>query len=214
MQEDDNYGFRNPAAFAAAQRGDLENAIIASTPGGIERQEAAGQQELCQSGKLPIRAPWDALKRMGFEQKEPVEPVDGIFYNVIFPKGWSLKPTEHSMWNYLLDANGSKRARVFYKAAFYDRSATLYLEQRFEIDAHIRTEENELSDSKIFAAVKDNKTNDFATQIYKFEFDPKADEFDKEKGRYGVRDKARNELKEWLDKNYPEWGNPEAYWAD
>ena len=43
----------NPAALAAASRGDLANALIASTPGGIERQEAAGQRTLVESAMLP-----------------------------------------------------------------------------------------------------------------------------------------------------------------
>ena len=43
----------NPAAIIALAQGDIENALIAATPGGIEAQEARGQQEFAANSTLP-----------------------------------------------------------------------------------------------------------------------------------------------------------------
>lgn len=112
----------NPAALSAALRGDLKNASIASTPGGIEAQEAKGQKDLCVSSKLPkdIRGGREQFEEMGVKF---LDDTDGIFVNVELPPKWKLEPTDHSMWNNLVDEKGNKVAEIFYKAAFYDRNA-------------------------------------------------------------------------------------------
>ena len=56
-------------------------------------------------------------------------PNDALFQYVTLPEGWHKQPTEHSMWSHLLDDKDRKRASIFYKAAFYDRSAQLHLEE-------------------------------------------------------------------------------------
>lgn len=120
----------NPAAVRAIAKGDIENAIVASKPGGIERQEAAGQAKAVQQQKLPIkgtfhnRPEWEAL---GFVFGE--RDSDGLFVNVTFPEGWKLKRTDHSMWTDLFDEAGKKRASMFYKAAFYDTDAFIRFEK-------------------------------------------------------------------------------------
>lgn len=44
----------NPASLKALLDGDIENAIVASTPGGIRQQEAQAQKDLVNSEKFPI----------------------------------------------------------------------------------------------------------------------------------------------------------------
>ena len=53
---------------------------------------------------------------------------DDLFTDVKLPQGWRIQPTNHSMWSDLLDEAGVKRAAIFYKAAFYDRSAFIRFE--------------------------------------------------------------------------------------
>ncbi len=100
-----------------------ENLMVASTPGGIEEQEAQGQRNLCSSSKLPkeihqgSRADFEAMGiKFGTD-------ADDLFVNVTLPPSWEIRPTGHSMWSELVDAEGKVRAGIFYKAAFYDRSA-------------------------------------------------------------------------------------------
>jgi hypothetical protein len=95
----------------------------------IERQEAAGQQELVNASVLP--ADCDSASRAALEAAGVVfgEPVAGdpIFVNVTLPDGWKKVATDHSMWSDLVDGDGKKRAGIFYKAAFYDRNARMYV---------------------------------------------------------------------------------------
>lgn len=101
--------------------------VLGGNPGAIERQEAQGQQELAASSQLPREGLGEAhtkefgIKVLGTSQ-------DPLFEDVRLPEGWKIQPTSHSMWSDLLDASGVKRAAIFYKAAFYDRNATIYWE--------------------------------------------------------------------------------------
>lgn len=87
-------------------------------------QEARGQRQLVHSDRLPSdvrgdRAQWEAL---GFTFGEP-DPDDPMFMPATLPDGWVKRPTDHSMWSVIADNLGRERVEVFYKAAFYDRSA-------------------------------------------------------------------------------------------
>lgn len=118
-----------PAAVSAAARGDLENFLVAATPGGIERQEAMGQAAIVGTRDiLPKECQREQLEKLGFVFGKDS---DDLFVNVTFPAGWSKKATDHSMWSDLLDAKGRKRGSIFYKAAFYDRAAHMSLTQRY-----------------------------------------------------------------------------------
>lgn len=105
-----------------------EDVMAALIPGGIERQEKAGQIEQSFLETLPRQ--FNGCSQADFEQlgfKFSGVVVDEIFVETEFPKGWRKSPTEHSMWTDILDDKGQKRASIFYKAAFYDRSAFVSL---------------------------------------------------------------------------------------
>ena len=89
----------------------------------IENQEAQGQTQFVESMQLPteIRGK-EILEKAGVKFGEPC-PDDPIFCNAELPKGWKKQATDHSMWSDLVDENGTIRAQIFYKAAFYDRNA-------------------------------------------------------------------------------------------
>lgn len=116
-----------PAALRALLNGDLENFEVASTPGGIEKQEAQGQKDFVASESLPRLCPRQDLEKLGFVFGENIDGDSGLFVQVKMPKGWKKRATEHSMWSELIDDKGEARASIFYKAAFYDRSAFLRL---------------------------------------------------------------------------------------
>lgn len=115
----------NPAALNAALKGDLENALVANTPGGIERQERAGQRTLCESAILPkeLRGTTrEELTALGFVFGTDV---DELFVRCDLPAGWQKRGSDHSMHSDLVDDTGNVRAHIFYKAAFYDRRADM-----------------------------------------------------------------------------------------
>ena len=99
--------------------------LLTALPGGIEAQERRGQHELVNSTNLPTDcSPEDQAKlEAAGVVFGAVVPDDDIFREATLPQGWQLKATEHSMWSELVDQEGAVRASVFYKAAFYDRSA-------------------------------------------------------------------------------------------
>ena len=116
-----------PAVLAARVNDEPGNALIAATPGGIEAQEAAGQKALCASSKIPQsmrRCSRQDFEALGFVFSDKPSD-DSLFVNVTMPAGWKMQPTDHSMWNYIVDETGKKRFAIFYKAAFYDRRADI-----------------------------------------------------------------------------------------
>ena len=103
----------------------IENFLVATEPRGIEAQEAQGQRELVNSQVLPteiIHSSQADMEELGFIFGEKVAG-DEIFRHVELPEGWSKKGSDHSMWSYVVDERGIDRVGIFYKAAFYDRSA-------------------------------------------------------------------------------------------
>ena len=93
----------------------------------IERQERDGQSQIVNSDRLPTKcgdhAPWLAL---GFTFGDP-DPSDPLFMPATLPPGWKRKATDHSMGSVIVDTLGRERVSIFYKAAFYDRSAHMSL---------------------------------------------------------------------------------------
>lgn len=94
----------------------------------IERQERDGQRQLVNSDRLPSdfrgdRAAWEAL---GFTFGDP-DPADPLFMPATLPEGWKRQATDHSMGSVIVDTLGRERVSVFYKAAFYDRKASMNL---------------------------------------------------------------------------------------
>ena len=134
----------------------------------------------------------DILEAAGVKFLGPVEG-DPIFQRVTLPAGWSKKATDHSMWSNLVDDKGRVRARIFYKAAFYDRSATLSLETRFDAGRDYSR-----ADDKIVAQAKDGDTVIFETEPIE--------------GTYDDARKQEQIAAAWLAERYPDYQNPAAYW--
>jgi hypothetical protein len=114
------------------------NLSVTSKPGGIEQQEAQGQQNLVQSTTLPIDGDWEVLERWGIVKGEPI---DDLFCHCTLPEGWTKAPTDRRLWSSLVDARGLIRASIFYKAAFKNRDAFFYSVTRFTIAEVFRSEE-------------------------------------------------------------------------
>jgi len=102
--------------------------LMGRNPNAIEAQEARGQHELCTSTQLPMKIQPPEGKKLletaGIVFGEPSKD-DPLFCAVTLPEGWQVRPTDHSMWSELVDKEGTVRASIFYKAAFYDRDAFL-----------------------------------------------------------------------------------------
>lgn len=161
--------------------------------GAIERSEARGQQELVSSEVLPTRLNGDKkedFEKIGIKFGEICED-DDMFQEVTLPAGWKKVPTDHAMWSNLVDDKGRKRAGIFYKAAFYDRSAHMNLVRRYSVDTYKYDDKGVVLDGGV-------------KELFECEHD----------GVYAGRELARHDCEQWLYKNYPDWKNNTAYWDD
>lgn len=195
-----------PAAVQAMLNGDVSNFIAASTPGAIERSEAAGQARLAKSAdRLPvdINYPRGILRSKITEELGITfgKSVDKVFIEATFPEGWKIVPTTHAMWSDLVDAQGRKRAAIFFKAAFYDYTAHISFECRYIVDSYVDVVVNDVKMRKC-------QVIDKAKNIALWASDP-AGERD-----FNAQDKNREEAAAWLDAQFPKHDDPFAYWND
>ena len=103
--------------------------LMGGNPGAIEAQEKRGQDELVTGNLLPTDVTGkEKLEGLGVVFGEPLES-DPLFCEAQIPNGWQILATDHSMWNELQDENGDVVARIFYKAAFYDRRAHMHIKE-------------------------------------------------------------------------------------
>jgi hypothetical protein len=188
-----------PAALSALARGDIDNFVTAATPGGIEAQEAAGQATLCASAILPKECPQKELESFGVKFGKDH---DDIFVCVTLPPGWKKQATDHSMWSDLIDDKGRKRAAIFYKAAFYDRSAHMRLECRYNVDAYEQVDKdgNPTEQRGLFRT----SAKDGETVLQSFGI--------RESNAYNARDAHATAAEAWLSAQFPEWRSVTAYW--
>jgi hypothetical protein len=167
----------------------------------IERQEAQGQASFCASETLPtdIRGnDKQILEGYGIKFLGPVEG-DKLFQYCELPAGWSKQGTDHSMHSNLVDDKGRVRAGIFYKAAFYDRSASLHLTRRFSV----RFDYERLDAAKeAVSQVLDGTQVIFTTEAIK-QGDRKS---------YVMSDLTNKVAADWLTAQYPNWEDASAYW--
>lgn len=194
--------YSNPAALGAAARGDFVNAEIASTPGGIERQEAAGQKALVASTHMPIELhpSREEFEKVGFTFGDKI---DEVFQSATLPAGWTREATGHAMHSDILDGKGRRRIAVFYKAAFYDRRADAVLIPRFAFE---RQYEGDAIDP-VAIVIRD------VGQTIKT-FPIQADQSGDVATRYAKRRTIVAEAELWLNGEKPGWTDPTAYWDE
>lgn len=198
--------FNNPAAIGALARGDLANALIAATPGGIEAQEAQGQRELVYAERTKLPQECSACERADFEAMGIIfhENADDLFIYVTLPDGWKLEPTAHTMWSYLVDNQGRKRVSIFYKAAFYDRKAYIGVVHFYKVVDRYFISDGEVTEGHSPASIQgvvENGNGETVFQTVPIQHDD-----------WNARDVMYKQCRAWLNEHYPEWCNPTAYW--
>ena len=181
----------------------LASSMVIGSSNTIERQEAQGQQSFVESDTLPTDGgDKQALEAFGFKFLGPVEG-DPLFQYVEMPKGWKKVPSDHSMWSYIHDEQGRERIAVFYKAAFYDRSAHYSVNKRFGVRRDYGRKDASV------AQVLDGGKVIFSTGPRKY-FPGEARETWMK--NYALDDEAKKEAADWLATQYPEWESVAAYW--
>ena len=176
--------------------------LVTAMPGGIEASERRGQEQFVASDILPtdIREPFDAeqgsgrklLLAWGFTFGKVVDG-DPMFTQARLPPGWKKKGSSHDMWSSILDDQGRERCSIFYKAAFYDRSAFLNITPRYTCDLEYEDEKLRHK-GRVRGIVKDGERILFTGEWRK----TKDGERD-----YTNYDAARKDAHEWREKNLP-----------
>lgn len=178
-----------------------------SSSNAILNQEARGQRKLVNADVLPRECPRAALESLGFVFGKEV---DSLFVEVNMPSGWRKEATDHSMWSNLVDPQGRKRGSIFYKAAFYDRTAHMHLSARYSYHNEPVLGWDNSENSQYHAVVKDCGQPIWHTE--QIEAKPSGDNREELMAWYARKDKLDNQAAAYLDENYPDWRNPLAYW--
>lgn len=190
-------------AVSLPERVFLESLVTGDVSSSIERQEKQGQQALLQSQNLPRQSPhWEKLT---IEQLYAawniaiLREVDGLFFAVQLPEGWKITGEEHPLWTRLLDEQNRPRALIFYKAAFYDRSAEIGPLQRYRVV----TDYDTIRPGRIVTVV------DRANEEVLYEAGRVPND---QSEYYKEQDKLERMAVTWLNEHYPDHQNPLAYW--
>lgn len=209
----------NIAALAAALKGDTVNALVASTPGGIEAQEKAGQTTFVAGDMLPKEisgATREQLVALGFIFGDDL---DNLFVVAKLPADWKKQATDHDMYSIIIDEQGRERASIFYKAAFYDRRTDMRMTRRYAYDVQpvggwgaVATEGGEW-----VCIVTDCDKEIWRSAILEPEpeYSGKPQEADKRQAWLDwstKKDVLGEQGQQYLNEHYPNWRNPLAYW--
>ena len=173
--------------------------------GAILAQGAAGQSSLVNSDTLPSEMSPQTRKALEVAGVifGDIVPGDPLFVFVQLPVGWHKESTDHSLHSNLLDEQGRKRASIMYKAAFYDRHASMTVVSRFSVRRDF-----EAGDDVVVCYVDDSGKEAYRSDPVPFEG-----------GKYGedsrrATDEAEEACQNWLSENgYPEWRDPMKYWG-
>lgn len=149
----------------------------------------------------------DQYAKMGIEV---TGEYDDMFFSVILPEGWEIKPTDHSMWNNVVDDKDRIRINFFYKGSFWDRDAFVNFNTRYGFS--VQPFDNYESD----ASYEDRKLKPwtvYATDCGKniatiTVYTPKDN-----KDYLNSDEMLRKEGIKYLDETYPEWRDINAYWG-
>jgi hypothetical protein len=130
---------------------------------------------------------------------------DPMFRYATLPPGWEKRRTDHSMWTELRDERGRKRASIFYKAAFYDRSAHMSAARRYAATLDYSEEAyRRQREQREFVGI----VTDCGEIIQRFVFASGSD--DLEYGPTSAAHKAEKAATAWLDEHRPDWRDPGA----
>jgi hypothetical protein len=172
----------------------------------VENQEKNGQMMEANRQTLPRD-----MRGITQEQMEGLgfvfgEPADDLFVYVTFPAGWTKRPTEHSMHTDIVDDKGRRRGGIFYKAAYYDRSAHMSMATRFTYGTApvCGYGDNFDVNERHFVSY----VNDCGQRI------AESDPVEILRGEYQKEDALIESVKAWLAERYPLYDDPIAYWDE
>lgn len=190
----------------------------------LETLEKMGQREAVTSTQLPAQGTPGAYRHAREEEQVEYDlaweetgivfgDLEGgeLFRDVKLPSGWKQRPTDHHMWNEVVDDRGRVRASYFYKAASYDRDAFINLKSRFCVAVSFLEDE----------ALLQMEVTDAGTVVFQTRTEnlgPRPETREERLVWYDTKDAAKillqRECETWLDERYPDWRKLWGHWKD
>lgn len=124
------------------------------------------------------------------------------FFDVELPEGWKIVPTDHHMWNDLLDSKGRVRASFFYKGD-YDRTF-INFNRRYSISAVAEGDDPFDTEKPLIGIVSDGKDVIYTTTKFANSSDVLV--------RDSICRSILDLLNHYMDQNYPLYQDFLAYW--
>lgn len=181
----------------------------------ILAQEARGTREVASASgtRLPVEGTstledQDRCHAVGI-RLGPKVPGDPIFREAQLPEGWTTQPSrEDSRTTNIVDANGHVRGYIWYKAASYDRRAYLRILARYWPEPSYTNPH-----SRMCYIVKDRADGKAIWTSQTLERPkPGTDKPSAWQAYEEAQNGCARAASEWLDKTFPDWKNPGAYW--
>jgi len=181
----------------------------------VTGEDGRGHEFVTKTDTLPAVVEPDGarevLEKAGVKFLGGVEG-DPLFVHVKLPDGWKKVPAPHEWLTMLVDEKDRERARIFYKAALYDRQAALILVPRYGIyDSCYQvgwledgTEQEYMVCVTDGGVVLDGRKVIYDTEVIRL-IGTRAEKFRA----------TRTLIKKgeaWLDENFLDWKDPFAYW--
>lgn len=180
--------------------------ILSGEKNVLENKEKEGQEELIRRRMLPkeMQPEKEVWEELGFKFSE-ID--DELLYQAILPDGWDVRATEHHMWSEIIDKDENVRGTIFYKASVYDRHAFMSLKQKYEIKEKVNSDSDTLKYNFYFG---NEKEKIYSSSEIEFSYD----DYEERPELYDMLlDSAKEDVKNFADKNYPDWNNVKNYWS-
>lgn len=173
----------------------------------LENIEKEGQQELIRRTMLPkkMHPEKEVWEELGFSFEEIAD--DDLMYQGTLPDGWNIQGTEHHMWTELLDKDQNVRGTIFYKASAYDRKAFMSLKQKYDIKQETNSNSNSVKYTFYFGNDEERLYSSHEIEVYDDDYEKRPELFDM------IIDTAKEDVKNFADKNYPGWDSVKNYWS-
>lgn len=173
----------------------------------LENIEKEGQKELIRRTMLPkkMHPEKEVWEELGFSFEEIAD--DDLMYQGTLPDGWNIQGTEHHMWTELLDKDQNVRGTIFYKASAYDRKAFMNLKQKYDIKQETNSNPNSVKYTFYFGNDEERLYSSHEIEVYDDDYEKRPELFDM------IIDTAKEDVKNFADKNYPGWDSVKNYWS-
>lgn len=173
----------------------------------LENIEKEGQQELIRRTMLPkkMHPEKEVWEELGFSFEEIAD--DDLMYQGTLPDGWNIQGTEHHMWTEIIDKDQNVRGTIFYKASAYDRKAFMNLKQKYDIKQETSSNPNSVKYTFYFGNDEERLYSSHEIEVYDDDYEKRPELFDM------IIDTAKEDVKNFADKNYPGWDSVKNYWS-